>query len=427
MAAQFIRNKVFEPWKKRAIDAGLLPEGVDVKTADSYVQRLYNKQAIAAKRPEFVDRVTDWLAGDQQAKAQSQEKIGLYQGALESHRSTIAKLEGRIAKLSEGRRRDRGAAGRNDPDQQGGEPARQQAAHRYRRGSGHPAAAERARRGGVRDAGAQPRQPAGRPGVGEAVRDRKACTASWPPNIQPATTPCAPRSRKRSRRMGRQVGHRGQGGAQGPRRSREGARGAKAAGTYKGKGERLSSADKAVDRAVNRILGLRSRPVRAPNCKAAPTRSPTGSSVRPTAGCRTTSAWSTAPRHGGSGEAPRGSLAAREFNIPDATIRDFLENDAEHIVAAHLRTMVPDVLLTEKFGDTRPDRDVSARSTTNMRRCRQRPNLTLLGPRWKRTGNSPSRSGRRARSHPRHLCDLAGGCRCAMPRGRPACSRITTC
>jgi hypothetical protein len=62
-AAQFIRNKVFEPWKKRAIDAGLLPEGVDVKTADSYVQRLYNKQAIAAKRPEFVNRVTDWLQG----------------------------------------------------------------------------------------------------------------------------------------------------------------------------------------------------------------------------------------------------------------------------------------------------------------------------------------------------------------------------
>jgi hypothetical protein len=57
--------------------------------------------------------------------------------------------------------------------------------------------------------------------------------------------------------------------------------------------------------------------------------------------------------HGGSGEPPRGALAAREFNIPDATIKDFLENDIEHIVATHLRTMVPDVLLTEKFGDVR--------------------------------------------------------------------------
>jgi hypothetical protein len=49
----------------------------------------------------------------------------------------------------------------------------------------------------------------------------------------------------------------------------------------------------------------------------------------------------------------RGSLQAREFNIPDAAIRDFLENDVEQVVAIHLRTIVPDVLLTERFGDVR--------------------------------------------------------------------------
>src|SRR6185312_806972 len=98
-AAQSIRNKIFEPWKKRAIDAGLLGEDVGVKTADSYLQRLYNKQAIAAKRPEFVDRVTDWLAGDQQAKADAQTKIGAYHGAMRSHDATIDKIQSRIAKL----------------------------------------------------------------------------------------------------------------------------------------------------------------------------------------------------------------------------------------------------------------------------------------------------------------------------------------
>ena len=49
-AAQFIRAKVFEPWKERAIAAGLLPEDVKAKGADSYLQRVYNKQAIAAQR-----------------------------------------------------------------------------------------------------------------------------------------------------------------------------------------------------------------------------------------------------------------------------------------------------------------------------------------------------------------------------------------
>jgi hypothetical protein len=33
-AAQFMRKTVFDPWKERAIKAGLLPEGVDVKTAE---------------------------------------------------------------------------------------------------------------------------------------------------------------------------------------------------------------------------------------------------------------------------------------------------------------------------------------------------------------------------------------------------------
>src|SRR5262249_12007049 len=43
-AAQFIRSKVFDPWKDRAINAGLLPEDVEAKGADSYLQRVYNKQ-----------------------------------------------------------------------------------------------------------------------------------------------------------------------------------------------------------------------------------------------------------------------------------------------------------------------------------------------------------------------------------------------
>jgi hypothetical protein len=48
---------------------------------------------------------------------------------------------------------------------------------------------------------------------------------------------------------------------------------------------------------------------------------------------------------------PRGSLAQRSLDVTNAWARDWLENDVERVVALHLRTMVPDVLLAERFGD----------------------------------------------------------------------------
>jgi hypothetical protein len=83
-SAQFVRNRVFEPWKKRAIDAGLFPEDVAPKGADSYFQRVYNKQAIAAKRPDFVERVTDYLASDQATKADAKGRIEKFNADLQA-------------------------------------------------------------------------------------------------------------------------------------------------------------------------------------------------------------------------------------------------------------------------------------------------------------------------------------------------------
>lgn len=100
-AAQFIRQKVFEPWKKRAIESGLLSEDVATKTADSYLQRLYNKQAIAANRPAWVNTVTDWLEGDQTVKRHAQARIGDLDRQLDSALDNIARYENRIETLSE--------------------------------------------------------------------------------------------------------------------------------------------------------------------------------------------------------------------------------------------------------------------------------------------------------------------------------------
>lgn len=274
-AAQFIRNNIFEPYKKRAIEAGLLPEDVDVKTADSYLQRIWNKQAVAAKRPEFVDRVTDWLAAEQQKKAQIKDRLEGLSGQLSTAQKQIDDLTAKLAKTK-------------DEDlfrsQLEEDLIRAHATH------------ERARKQIEKE------------------------LASWD---------------------GKSVAE-----AKSALKAR-----AKAEEGRAPDAKRLTSADKIVDKTVKRILKsdralerseLRSRADEITNRILG---SPDGRLP-----------YDLGMEHGqggfGGGEQPRGALAQREFNIPDATIKDFLESDIEHIVATHLRTMVPDVLLTEKFGDT---------------------------------------------------------------------------
>jgi hypothetical protein len=347
-AAQHIRKTVFEPWKERAIKAGLLPEGVDVKTADSYVQRLYNKQAIAAKRPEFVDRVTDWLHADQQAKAEAQTKIGFYQGALESHRGTIDKLQARIEKLET----DADViAARQEETTRINKAANQRSTKLRTNADQDTLPLQNARGGAVFETLARNR--------GNLLADRASAKLAEIDGLhQKLAAETASHDAMRAKIEEQLATWEGKSTVEAKaalkaRAEAEKARDqAKAQGTYKGKDERLSAADRAVDKAVNRILGsdrslsrdeLRSRAHEITDriLGSPDGRLPYDLGMEHGAG------------HGGSGEPPRGALAAREFNIPDATIADFLENDIEHIVATHLRTMVPDVLLTEKFGDVR--------------------------------------------------------------------------
>jgi hypothetical protein len=357
MAAQFIRNKVFEPWKKRAIEAGLLPEDVSVKTADSYMMRLYNKQAIAAKRPDFVNRVTDWLEGDQAAKAQSQEKIGLYHGALESHRATIAKYEGQIEKLEKDAdviaARQEETTRVNKAANRRSETLRES---QYRNEGGIRVdvpgkGLENARGGSLFETLARNR--------GNLLADRASAKLAEVESLhqklaneiqnhelmrEKIETEIAAWEGKSTTEAKTAMKARSEAEKLREVKKKEGA--------YKGKDERLSSADKAIDSAVRNILeskrDLERQELegRANEITDRIIGSPDGRLP-----------YDLGMEHGtggaSSGEAPRGPLAAREFNIPDKTIADFLENDAEHIVAAHLRTMVPDVLLTEKFGDTR--------------------------------------------------------------------------
>lgn len=102
-AAQFIRERVFEPWKERAIKSGYFGEDVDVKTADSYLQRIYNKQKIRDHNNDFVDRIVNWLRKDQEVKAAAQERLGWQNAQLRSWQEQIGRLEGRVERLDASR------------------------------------------------------------------------------------------------------------------------------------------------------------------------------------------------------------------------------------------------------------------------------------------------------------------------------------
>ncbi len=63
--ADIYNSKIYDPIKKAAIEARLLPEDVDVTTAKNYLNRVWNKQKVLANAPEFNRIVSRWLTDRQ--------------------------------------------------------------------------------------------------------------------------------------------------------------------------------------------------------------------------------------------------------------------------------------------------------------------------------------------------------------------------
>jgi hypothetical protein len=126
----------------------------------------------------------------------------------------------------------------------------------------------------------------------------------------------------------------------------------KAAGTYKGRDQRLTSADGPVDRAVRNIIASdrdlspgeildRAREIRNRINTSADGRLPYDiASGGPAVGYPPTR------------QQVRGSLNSRDFAIPTHMVQDFVHTDMEHVIPAYLRTILPDLHLTRRFGDT---------------------------------------------------------------------------
>lgn len=90
-AARFFREKILSPWRDRAWKE-LSAEGVDAKTADSYMMRVYNKERIIAQRPDVVNRFTAWLEGDQAKKAAIQERLVDLSAQLDEAEASVASM-----------------------------------------------------------------------------------------------------------------------------------------------------------------------------------------------------------------------------------------------------------------------------------------------------------------------------------------------
>ena len=90
--AQLVRREL-SAWRDRAIAAKLLPEDVDVATADSYMMRIWDKRKLVAQRPQVVKTFADWLEGEQLRKAQAQERIAGISSQLDDATKKVAAAE----------------------------------------------------------------------------------------------------------------------------------------------------------------------------------------------------------------------------------------------------------------------------------------------------------------------------------------------
>ncbi|WP_281932366.1 hypothetical protein [Roseibium album] len=91
-AAQVLRKEVLEPAKLEAIRVGLLPEGVKVNTATSYLFRVWNVKKIIAEAPAFRQVVRKYLMEEiQRAIAEGKGVDFISRADMEDYADTVTK------------------------------------------------------------------------------------------------------------------------------------------------------------------------------------------------------------------------------------------------------------------------------------------------------------------------------------------------
>lgn len=102
-AAQTWRKEVFDPLKNEAIEQGLLPKDVNIKTATSYLMRQYNTNKIIAQEGEFKELVrlnaNQNLLPDLFKKAESKQNLNTKQ--ITKLEDELSGIKGKISKAKE--------------------------------------------------------------------------------------------------------------------------------------------------------------------------------------------------------------------------------------------------------------------------------------------------------------------------------------
>lgn len=98
-AAKAIRQQALDPLKDEAIKAELLPEDVSVETAESYLNRVYNKERIIAERDQFKAVVRDWLDGQETINRGVRTRLQPLLDTLDEADEAGGKLDARLPKV----------------------------------------------------------------------------------------------------------------------------------------------------------------------------------------------------------------------------------------------------------------------------------------------------------------------------------------
>jgi hypothetical protein len=377
-AAQFIRQKLFDPWAARA-EAAI--EGFTRNDAEAYFPHVWNKELIKARRPEFTNRLVELFTTDQKTKAAAKERLTWMNAQLRSWEQQIRKLDSRF-QTAEGKIEGLGAR-QAERSVEAGAADRRLSTVEQQHGRIADEAANLDEAISLLEELA-PNNPTIRPILQrtEALLGTKSAQHDVVGAVANEARRTDRRNLRRIEVLKERLGNAEQRKAlieeyraaaqqahdevrakiEAEIAAWEGRSASEAKSAIKAREKyaleagrasdapRLKSADDAIDRAVKRIiesdrdLGVDELRARAQQTVDRILGSPDGRLPY--------DMHMGGPRIGfHDGPMPRGSLAERALNVSNAWARDWIENDIEQVVAMHLRTVVPDVLLAERFGD----------------------------------------------------------------------------
>lgn len=351
-AAQHIRSTILDPVKEAAqatvgADGRALLGDVGAPAGDeSFAPHLWDKIAVTRKRDEFIATTTGWLKGQQSQKAEIQNRLASWQAHADDLDNRILKKQGAIETLE----RQVSMAGDKADEMTSLNRFANRRAGDLRKQADRTGKLDNARGGAVFETRVRNR--------GNELQDRVSGKSAELDKLYDDLDALHETRDSARKQIEEELG-KWQGKSTAEVKSALKARAkaeaegdaAKEAGSYQGRGERLTSADGAMESAVRRILAsdrnlsegeLRDR---ANQIADRILSTPDGRLPYDEPSTHAEGAF-------GGGEV-RGSLNERGFAIPTAMVRQFLVREPTEVLHAFLRTTVPDILLTRRFGDVR--------------------------------------------------------------------------